>query len=83
VRLSGIRKFPADCACQKQYEHNRRRYPKWAIKIGVAFQHVEEVCAGIQRRPAPLDHFSGVDIEELSVELDGPEKAFGGGVVAG
>ena len=70
--------LPTNRARHEQYKNHRRSYPKRSIKIRVAFQHVEKVCARIQRCPASLYDFVCIDVEELRIELYGPEKLFGG-----
>ena len=78
MRLARVRQLPANRAGQEQYEHDRGRDPEGAIKVRVAVEDVKEVGPRVQRRPAPFDDLVGVDVEELGVEVDAPEEAFGG-----
>lgn len=62
-------------APQEQNQHHRRGDPERPVQIRVTLQHVEEVRARVQRRPAPLQDGGGVDVEELRVEGQRPEEA--------
>lgn len=70
-----MRKLPINRTRKEEYHDDRGRDPERAIEIWVAVEGVEEVCARVQGSPAALEHFSGVDVEELLVEVDAPEIA--------
>lgn len=59
-------------APQEQDEDHGGGYPERAVEVRVTLEHVEEVGAREQRRPAPLQDGGRVDVEELRVEGHGP-----------
>ena len=72
------RKVLADRARHEQNHHHSRRDPERPVQVRVAVQHVEKVGAREQRSPASLEDFSRVDVEELAVEGERPEKVLVG-----
>jgi hypothetical protein len=68
-----------DRSSKKQYNDDCCRDPHWAVKVGVSFQHVEEVGAWVDGGGAAAEDFGGVDVEGLRVEGEGPEVVFAGG----
>ena len=53
--------------------------PDGAVEVRVAVEDVEEVGAGEEGGAGAAEDFGGVDVEELGVEGEGPEEAFGRG----
>lgn len=62
-------------APQEQDEDDGGGDPERPVQVRVPLEHVEEVCAREQRRPAPLQDGRRVDVEELRVEVQRPEVA--------
>ena len=81
--LSSTREVLADRARQEQNHDDCRRDPERAIEVRVALEDVEEVLARVEGCAAAGQDLVGVDVEELLVEGDAPEKAFGGWLLAG
>ena len=73
----------ANGSAQEQDQDHRCRDPEGTVQIRVALEHVQEVRARVQGRPAPCQNSRGVDIEELRVERDGPEEPLGAIIVVG
>jgi len=67
-----------DGAAEEEDEDDGGGDPEGAVEIRVPVEDVEEVCAGVEGDAAAAEDFGGVDVEELGVEGDGPEVAFGG-----
>jgi hypothetical protein len=76
-------KILANSAAQEQDEHHRGRNPERPVQVRVPLEHVQEIGAREQRRPAAAQHSRGVDVEELRVEGEGPEEALGRGAPSG
>lgn len=75
--LPVMRQFPTYRPGQEQYEDDRRRDPERTVEIRVAVKNVEEVCARVESRAAPLQDLGSVDVEVGFVEVQRPEEAFG------
>lgn len=73
----------ADSACQEQDHNDGCRDPEGSVEVRVALEDIEEVLAGVQRGAAAGEDLVGVNVEELLVEGNAPEEAFGGGGLAG
>ena len=71
-----MRQILTDRTRQEQNHHHRRRDPKRPVQIRIAIQHVQEICAREQSRARTAQHLGSVDVEELGVELNGPQVAF-------
>lgn len=81
--LARARQVRTDGAGHEQNHDHGGSDPERAVQVRVAVQDVEEVGARVQGVLAPAQHFGRVDVEELRVEGEGPEVAFGGAVVVG
>ena len=69
----------ADCPCEEEDEDDGCSDPEGAVEIRVAVQDVQKGAAGEEGGEAAVEDGSGVDVEELGVEGEGPKEAFGGG----
>lgn len=81
--LARAREVLADRAGQEENHDDGGRDPERPIEVGVALEDVEEVLARVESGAAAGEDLGGVDVEELLVEGDAPEEAFGGGLLAG
>lgn len=81
--LAGTREVLADRARQEEDDNDSGRDPERPVEVRVALEDVEEVLARVQRGTAARKDLGGVDVEELLVEGDTPEEAFGGRLLAG
>jgi hypothetical protein len=80
--LARARKILTNGSCQEEDHNDGGRDPEGTVKVRVAFEDVEEVLARIEGCAAAGENLGGVDVEELLVEGDAPEEAFGGGLLA-
>ena len=71
----------ADGAGDEEDEADGGGDPKGPVEVRVAVEDVEEVGPRVEGGTAAAEDFGGVDIEELGVEGEGPEEAFGGEAV--
>jgi len=81
--LARAREVLADRSREEEDYDDGGRDPEGAVEVGVAFEDVEEVLARVEGCAAAGEDLRGVDVEELLVEADAPEEAFGGGLLAG
>lgn len=69
----------ADGAGEEEDEDDGGGEPEGAVEVGVGVEGVEEGGARVEGGEAAVEDGGGVDVEELGVEAEGPEVAFGGG----
>jgi hypothetical protein len=73
----------ANSSSQEKDEHHRRGDPKRPVQVRVALEHVEEVRARVEGGPAARQHGRRVDVEELRVKRNGPEKSLAAAAARG
>ena len=73
----------ADGAGDEEDEADGGGDPEGPVEVRVPVEDVEEVGARVEGSAAAAEDFGGVDVEELGVEGEGPEEAFGGEAVIG
>lgn len=81
--LAGTREVLADRTRQEEDDDDGGRDPERPVEVRVALEDVEEILARVERGAAARQDLRGVDVEELLVEGDAPEEAFGGRLLAG
>lgn len=74
MALSLLAQVVADSPRKEQNHHHGRRNPERPIEIGVAFQDIQEIGPREDGGAASTKNLGGVDIEELRVERERPEK---------
>ena len=77
MRHIPIRQTLTHRARQEQYHDHRRCDPEWTIEIRVTVKHIQKVAAREDGGSASPEHIIRIDVEELSVEGDGPEVFLG------
>lgn len=75
------RKVLTDSSRQEEDHDHGCSDPEWPVEVWVAFEDVEEVLARVEGCAAAGEDLVCVDVEELLVEVDAPEEAFGGGLL--
>ena len=73
--LAPLRQILTNSARAKQDKHHRSSYPERTIKIRIAFKNIKKVCTRIQSCPTSGKDRCCVNIEELRVEGERPEKS--------
>lgn len=68
---------PAHRPRQEQDHNDSRSNPEGPVQIWVALEDVEKVATREDGGAASSEDFVGVDVEELCVEVDGPEVFLG------
>ena len=81
--LASTREVLADRARQEEDDNYGGCDPERPVEVRVALEDVEEVLARVQRGAAARQDLGGIDVEELLVEGDAPEEAFGRRLLAG
>lgn len=70
---------PGNGACEEENEDDGGGDPERAVQVRVSVQDIEERRAWVERRFAAAEDFGRVDVKELRVEGERPQKSLGRG----